>query len=151
MARYQVDDEDRDVPRWMVLTAVAAGLAILLGSALVAKARITDENRAWIAQLTPADRDYLRNQYRVYPGGGSINCCSEADGEETEQDTRSDPEGTDHYWVRSAHTDGEWIKVPDDAVLTTPNLHGRTVVWWTYVGAPGKSESIRCMAPGGGA
>jgi hypothetical protein len=49
-------------------------------------------------------------------------CCSMADGE-----TVSDPdwESKDgHYRVR---LEGAWIDVPDDAVITEPNLFGRTM------------------------
>ena len=41
--------------------------------------------------------------------------------------------------------DGQWIDVPDDAVITVPNRAGRTMVW------PVKGASgilIRCFLPG---
>ena len=40
---------------------------------------------------------------------------------------------------------GQWIDVPDDAVITEPNRAGRTMVWpmWGTVGI-----SIRCFLPG---
>src|SRR5438046_167911 len=67
-------------------------------------------------------------------------CCSVADGF-----TVSDPdwESKDgHYRVR---LEGEWVEVPDDAVITEPNRFGRTMVWPTK-GSLG--TSIRCFMPG---
>jgi hypothetical protein len=42
--------------------------------------------------------------------------------------------------------DGEWIDVPDEAVITEPNRVGRTMVWplLGYMGT-----TIRCFMPGG--
>ena len=71
---------------------------------------------------------------------GKGPCCSDADGV-----TVSDPdwESKDgHYRVR---LDGEWIDVPDDAVITQPNRFGRTVVWPIESTA---GKSIRCFMPG---
>ena len=71
---------------------------------------------------------------------GKGPCCSDADGV-----TVSDPDWDSkngHYRVR---LDGEWIDVPDDAVITQPNRFGRTVVW-PIEGTTGKS--IRCFMPG---
>src|SRR5262249_5008331 len=51
-------------------------------------------------------------------------CCSDADGYAV-----SDPDWESkagHYRVR---IDGQWIDVPDDAVITVPNRVGRTMVW----------------------
>ena len=41
--------------------------------------------------------------------------------------------------------EGQWIDVPDDAVITVPNRFGRTMVW-PIKGASG--ISIRCFLPG---
>jgi hypothetical protein len=68
-------------------------------------------------------------------------CCSMADGE-----TVSDPDWDSkdgHYRVR---LDGAWIEVPDDAVITEPNLFGRTMVW--PVRFEGQNIEIRCFMPG---
>lgn len=47
-----------------------------------------------------------------------------------------------HYRVR---IEGEWIDVPDEAVITEPNRIGRTMVWPIkgYLGV-----TIRCFMPG---
>jgi hypothetical protein len=47
---------------------------------------------------------------------GKGPCCSVADGHSK----------NGHYRVR---LENEWIDVPDDAVITEPNLAGRTMVW----------------------
>jgi hypothetical protein len=40
--------------------------------------------------------------------------------------------------------EGQWLDVPDDAVLTQPNLHGRTVVWPIKMFA---GMTIQCFIP----
>jgi hypothetical protein len=51
-------------------------------------------------------------------------CCSNADGIVISDPDWESKDG--HYRVR---LDGEWIDVPDDAVITEPNRAGRTMVW----------------------
>jgi len=67
-------------------------------------------------------------------------CCTVADGYIV-----SDPDWeTDrgHYRVR---IDGEWVAVPDGAVVTRPNIAGRTMVWKHCIdGHP----RVRCFIPG---
>jgi hypothetical protein len=68
-------------------------------------------------------------------------CCSDADGY-----ALSDPDWESkggHYRVR---IDGQWIEVPDDAVITVPNRVGRTMVW--PIRYPGQVIFIRCFMPG---
>ncbi len=67
-------------------------------------------------------------------------CCSDADGVIVADPDWESKDG--HYRVR---LDGEWIMVPDEAVITEPNRAGRTMVWpikgvWGTV--------IRCFMPG---
>jgi hypothetical protein len=71
---------------------------------------------------------------------GKGPCCSNADGV-----TVSDPDWEvrdRHYRVR---LDGIWIDVPDDAVITVPNLFGRTMVWPMYHDG---TTVVRCFMPG---
>jgi hypothetical protein len=73
-------------------------------------------------------------------------CCSFADGvaiEDVDWDTNG-PAG--RYRVRIA---GQWINVPDEALVTEPNKFGRAVVW-PYQDSDGKTQ-IRCFLPGAGA
>jgi hypothetical protein len=70
-------------------------------------------------------------------------CCSFADGfsvSDVDWDTQSG-----HYRVL---LHGEWINVPDTAIVNEPNRYGRAVVW-PYMDIQGKTR-IRCFLPGGG-
>lgn len=67
-------------------------------------------------------------------------CCSDADGSAV-SDVDWETSGG-HYRVR---LEGEWIDVPDDAVITEPNRAGRTMVW-PIKGYGGLT--IRCFMPG---
>ena len=71
---------------------------------------------------------------------GKGPCCSDADGSAV-SDVDWETAGG-HYRVR---IDGEWIDVPDEAVITEPNRIGRTMVWPIrgYLGM-----TIRCFMPG---
>ena len=71
---------------------------------------------------------------------GKGPCCSDADGSVVADVDWESKDG--HYRVRLW---GQWIEVPDDAVITEPNRAGRTMVWpmWGPVGI-----SIRCFLPG---
>jgi hypothetical protein len=71
-------------------------------------------------------------------------CCSFADGlrvEDVDWDTQAG-----HYRVR---LNGEWIVVPDNAIVTEPNRFGPAVVW-PYMNSDGQTQ-IRCFLPGSGA
>jgi hypothetical protein len=71
-------------------------------------------------------------------------CCSFADGvsvQDVDWDTQNG-----RYRVR---LNGQWIIVPDMAVVTEPNRFGRAVVW-PYQDASGATQ-IRCFMPGTGA
>jgi hypothetical protein len=74
-------------------------------------------------------------------------CCSNNDGIfEPEWESKDG-----HYRVKLK---GEWIDVPDDAVIKGPNLDGRTVVWpmqvplSAYQYSKGGKPAIRCFMPG---
>ena len=104
------------------------GLTCLMAASVHAR----DDGRYANSPLKPWF-DSLRSK-----AGGA--CCSNADGmalSDVDWDMR---EG--HYRVR---LDGEWIDVPDDAVVTEPNRAGRTMVWPYYVNG---HALIRCFLPG---
>ena len=70
-------------------------------------------------------------------------CCAFADGiglQDVDCDTQDG-----HYRVR---IQGEWLVVPDDAVVTEPNRFGPAVVW-PYTDRFGITR-IRCFMPGAG-
>jgi hypothetical protein len=72
-------------------------------------------------------------------------CCSFADGFAVSDFDWESKDG--HYRVR---LDGEWVDVPDEALITEPNRAGRTMVWpykadrWT----DHPHTEIRCFIPG---
>jgi hypothetical protein len=71
-------------------------------------------------------------------------CCSFADGisiQNVDWDTKDG-----RYRVR---LNGQWIVVPDSAVVSDPNRFGPAVVW-PYQDASGQTQ-IRCFLPGAGA
>jgi hypothetical protein len=71
---------------------------------------------------------------------GKGPCCSDADGTAVSDVDWQSSNG--HYRVR---IEGEWVDVPDEAVITEPNRVGRTMVWPIrgYLGL-----TIRCFMPG---
>src|SRR5262245_31191373 len=89
--------------------------ALMLAGSVFGSAAARDDGRYSASPLKPWF-DSLKS--------GKGPCCSDADGFAV-----SDPDWDSwqgHYRVR---LDGEWIVVPDDAVITEPNRAGRTMVW----------------------
>ncbi len=85
------------------------------------------------------DRPELNGWFDRLASGKGL-CCSFADGFAVADPDWETKGG--HYRVR---LDGDWIDVPDDAVITEPNRAGRPMVW------PMKYPSgisIRCFMPG---
>jgi hypothetical protein len=70
-------------------------------------------------------------------------CCSDADGTAVSDVDWESKDG--HYRVRLG---GEWIDVPDDALVTEPNRTGRTMVWPMPLRFDGDAIRIRCFMPG---
>jgi hypothetical protein len=87
-------------------------------------ANINPELKAWFESLK----------------SGKGPCCSDADGTAVSDVDWQSSNG--HYRVR---IEGEWVDVPDEAVITEPNRVGRTMVWPIrgYLGL-----TIRCFMPG---
>ena len=71
-------------------------------------------------------------------------CCSFADGFSIRDIDWDVQDG--RYRVR---IQGEWITVPDSALVTEPNRFGPAVVW-PYLATDGSTQ-IRCFLPGAGA
>lgn len=67
-------------------------------------------------------------------------CCSDADGFAV-----SDPDWDTQDGRYRVRIEGNWIVVPEDAVITEPNRYGRTMVW-PIKGSLG--TTIRCFMPG---
>jgi hypothetical protein len=79
-------------------------------------------------------------------------CCSFAEGlaiKDVDWDTATvaDASGVPHVAYR-VRVYGQWIIVPDAAVVTEPNRFGPAVVW-PYQDAIGATQ-IRCFMPGAG-
>jgi hypothetical protein len=66
-------------------------------------------------------------------------CCSERDGTSTDWEIK--PDG---FYIPAPWLDGQWIRVPDEAVvLGNPTA---TAIVWYYTNGTG----VRCFAPGPG-
>ncbi len=94
---------------------------------------VRDDSGKWKDNPLHLWFDHLRS--------GKGLCCSVADGK-TIADVDWDMQGG-HYRVR---LDGQWIEVPDDAVIAEPNRYGAAVVW-PIQDAGGKTQ-IRCFIAG---
>jgi hypothetical protein len=114
---------------WLARVLILAATASPLSHAVMARdngqyAATSPDLKAWF--------DSLRS--------GKGPCCSDADGSAVSDVDWESSSG--HYRVR---LDGKWLDVPDEAVITSPNRVGRTMVW------PMRGEAgilIRCFMPG---
>ena len=98
---------------------------------------------AHLAQARDLDGRYANSPLKQWFDGlrsGKGPCCSDADGSAVSDVDWESKDG--HYRVR---LDGQWIDVPDEAVVTEPNRVGRAMVWPIrgYSGI-----TIRCFMPG---
>jgi hypothetical protein len=105
--------------------------ALLLTAFLLGNAKAHDDGRYAGSPLKP--------WFDTLKSGRGL-CCSVADGIAISDPDWDSKDG--HYRVR---LDGEWIVVPEDAVITEPNRAGRTMVW-PIKGSLG--TTIRCFLPG---
>jgi hypothetical protein len=125
------DNSDRRAGR--LKTALTVGLAALLLAPVAHFGHARD--RGQFANASPELKAWFDS---LKSGKGP--CCSDADGTAvSDVDWES---GNGHYRVR---LDGEWVEVPDEAVITEPNRVGRAMVWPLrgYLGV-----TIRCFMPG---
>jgi hypothetical protein len=129
------DDDEKDSDRrpGRLTTPLRIGLAALL--LVLASHFGYARDRGQFANANPELRAWFES---LKSGKGP--CCSDADSTAvSDVDWQS---GGGHYRVR---LDGEWIDVPDEAVISEPNRVGRTMVWPLrgYLGL-----TIRCFMPG---
>lgn len=85
---------------------------------------VTSEQKTWFDSLK----------------SGKGPCCSDADGSVLSDLDWEVNDG--HYRVR---IEGQWIDVPDEAVLKQPNIYGPTMVWPMHYNG---MLQIRCFIPG---
>ena len=71
---------------------------------------------------------------------GKGPCCDGTDAKRVDDADWETKDG--HYRVR---IDGEWVDVPNEAVVVGPNLAGRSIVWPYYIDGHPKA---RCFMPG---
>jgi hypothetical protein len=110
----------------------AAGLAVLTLSLAAYPGHARDPDGRYANSPLKQWFDSLKS--------GKGPCCSDADGTAvSDVDWES---GNGHYRVR---IEGDWVDVPDEAVITEPNRVGRTMVW-PIRGYGGLT--IRCFMPG---
>jgi hypothetical protein len=118
--------------RWKTPVRVASAMLLLGLASPGSKARDVDGRYA-------AQNPELHQWFEGLRSGKGP-CCSDADGSAVSDVDWETSAG--HYRVR---IDGEWVDVPDEAVITEPNRIGRTMVW-PVRGYPGLT--IRCFMPG---
>lgn len=117
---------DRGSAGWIIFILACILSLVFLISALVGRAEAHDHNHP-----------DLNGWFRSLHSKGGAWCCNGDDAEEAEWDTAGDK-----YHVR---IDGEWIDVPDEAIVEGPNKVGVAKVWRSYMdGHPG----VRCFMPG---
>jgi len=120
--------------RLMSLTAMAVALCTTIFAASSVSSRDLDGRYA---------NSPLKQWFDQLASGKGL-CCSFADGfsvQDVDWDTQDG-----RYRVR---LQGEWVVVPDAAVVSEPNRFGPAVVW-PYLDAMGATQ-IRCFMPGAGA
>ncbi|WP_024519798.1 hypothetical protein [Bradyrhizobium sp. Tv2a-2] len=128
---YQ-NDSHRCDGRWKLPLRLACAALLVILTAQASQARDPDGRYA-------AQNPELHQWFESLRSGKGP-CCSDADGTAVSDVDWETANG--HYRVR---LDGEWVEVPDEAVITEPNRIGRTMVWPIrgYLGI-----SIRCFMPG---
>jgi hypothetical protein len=134
----------------LVIIAIfcVAFIVIAFAFAIFAPAHSRDDGR--YSQMDPK----IHSWFDQLASGKGL-CCSFADGfsiHDVDWDTHKhcvEGPSTDEMNCKSqyrVYLHGEWIEVPDNAVVTEPNRFGPAVVW-PYLDAEGATQ-IRCFLPG---
>lgn len=122
---------------------IRAAKIILLGSIIMLAAAMF-----WARPVHSRDLDgrfaaanpELHQWFESLRSIGKSPCCADADGyrlDDPDVDTVDN-----HYRVR---IEGEWVDVPPESIVTTPNRVGYPMVWKRYIdGHP----AVRCFMPG---
>jgi hypothetical protein len=91
------------------------------------------------AQPHDHNRPELGEWFKSLRSKGGAPCCDGSDAMSVESPDWDTKDG--HYRVR---LDGEWVDVPDEAVVDVPNRSGEAKVW-PYTGY---QKGVRCFLPG---
>lgn len=110
--------------RWLAFIAVC--VVVLVSLLLVHFARAHDHDRP---ELTP--------WFKALKSKAGALCCDGTDATRLEDVDWDSKDG--HYRVR---INGQWVDVPDNAVIEAPNRAGQAMVW---LGTP---TFVRCFMPG---
>jgi hypothetical protein len=90
------------------------------------------------------ERPDLDNWAMSLKNGGGVPCCDNGEAVPLQEpDWKVNADG--HYTV---FIDGEWVEVPDSAIVDGPNHYGQVLVWYTH--SPGFPVYVRCMLPAAG-
>ena len=120
-------------------SGTVAGILVVFGAVIIHYAMVVyawPRDNGRYANMDPKLHLWFDNL-----ASGKGLCCSFADGvsiQDVDWDTQDG-----RYRVR---LHGEWIFVPESAVVTEPNRFGPAVVW-PYMDAEGATQ-IRCFLPG---
>lgn len=96
---------------------------------------------AWRAHAHDARHPELNDWFMGLKNHKGYPCCDGSDATRLEDPDWENVNG--HYRVR---LEGEWVEVPDDAVVDGVNRLGPALVWPYYL--DGKLVGIRCFMPG---
>jgi hypothetical protein len=113
-------------------------IAVLAGTVLNSSVHAGDPNGRYAGLAVKQWLHSLRS--------GKGPCCPATDGVALADVGWESRNG--HYRVR---VEGAWWQVPDDAIITEPNLAGRAMVWPIYNwGLDGLERvEVQCFIPGG--
>jgi hypothetical protein len=91
-----------------------------------------------------AGRPDLNDWAMSLKGASGVPCCDNSEAVPlTDPDWKVSESG--HYTV---FVDGQWVEVPDEAIVKGPNKYGQVLVWYTH--SPGFAVYVRCMLPAAG-
>lgn len=122
----------------MTLRIALAGFVIGFAVGLPTVCNSGEAGRLYAQQQGYSDRERQWFRDQEIPGS-KAKCCSEADGEEVQEEIRGE-----YYWIKGGKFP-DWTRVPKEAVIENPNLVGRPVVWWAL---NEEQYIIRCYSPG---
>jgi hypothetical protein len=113
---------------------------LFLAAALIL---VRDPTGKWAGDPLQPWFESLRNKLGLY-------CCAEADGHPLDDGEWDMKDNNYRVFIQ-----GEWIVVPDDAVLSGPNKFGKAMVWLRNDARVASGEihnitRIQCFIPGSG-